>query len=65
MGKVKNNGPKIIINPKAKGSFTRYCKQHGYNGVTKACVEEGLKSPNPKTRKRANFARNFALKHTK
>ena len=40
------------------GAFTKYCKRKGYKGVTNKCIEEALKSPNPQTRKRANFARN-------
>lgn len=40
------------------GAFTKYCKRKGYKGVTNKCIEEGLRSPNPRTRKRANFARN-------
>jgi len=53
---------KLSIKIKKPGSFTAYCKRKGYSGVTCACIKEGLKSPNPLTRKRANFARNFAKK---
>ena len=42
-----------------KGSFTAYCKKKGYKGVTQACIEEGKKSKNPKTRKRAVLAQTF------
>ena len=48
------------IKIKKPGSFTKYCKSKGYKGVSCACIKEGLKSKNPLTRKRANFARNFA-----
>jgi len=53
---------KTTIKIKKPGSFTKYCKSKGYKGVTCACIREGLKSKNPLTRKRANFARNFAKK---
>ncbi len=59
MAKAKK---KIEIKPENKGKFTQYCKRKGYKGVTKKCIEEGKKSPNPKTRKRATFAANFAKK---
>lgn len=42
-----------IKNP---GAFTEYCKRKGYKGVTKECIEEGKKSPNPTTRRRAHLA---------
>jgi len=51
---------KLSIKIKKPGSFTAYCKKKGYKGVTCACIREGLHSKNPLTRKRANFARNFA-----
>ena len=41
-----------------QGAFTQWCKSRGYKGVTGACIAEGLRSKNPTTRKRANFARN-------
>lgn len=37
-----------------KGTFTEYCG----GKVTEECIEEGKKSPNSKTRQRANFADN-------
>jgi len=40
-----------------EGAFTQYCKRLGFKGVTQACIQKGLKSKNPLTRKRANFAR--------
>ncbi len=42
-----------------KGAFTAYCKRKGYGGVTEACIQKGLKSPNPSIRKEANLARTF------
>ena len=44
---------------KHKGAFTKYCKSKGYKKVTRACIEEGLKSKNPTIRKRANLAKTF------
>ena len=40
------------------GAFTRWCKAQGFGGVTNACIAKGLRSKNPKIRRRANFARN-------
>ena len=51
---------KLKIKIKKPGSFTAFCKRKGYKSVSCACIKEGLKSKNPLTRKRANFARNFA-----
>lgn len=47
------------LDPTKKGTFTRFCKAKGHEGVTKGCIKEGLGSINPKTRKRANFALQF------
>ena len=41
------------------GSFTAYCKQKGFGGVTSACIAEGLKSKDPTVRKRAVLAKTF------
>ena len=47
-------GNKIHIKKENKGKFTAYC-----NGkVTNECIQKGLRSKDPKIRKRANFARN-------
>ena len=46
----------IHIKKKNEGTFTSYCKNKGYDGVTAQCIAEGKKSSNPKTRKRATFA---------
>ena len=49
-----NKKPKIYIKPENRGSFTAYCG----GKVTNECIQRGLNSKNPTTRKRANFARN-------
>lgn len=48
------NGSGIHIKKKNRGKFTDYCG----GKVTEACIQKGLRSSNPTTRKRANFARN-------
>lgn len=48
------NGSGIHIKKKNRGKFTDYCG----GKVTEACIQRGLRSSNPTTRKRANFARN-------
>lgn len=48
----------IKIEEKNKGKFTEYCNRKGYNGVTNACIEEGLASRSTKINKRAQFAKN-------
>lgn len=55
----------IKIDPSNEGKFTEFCRRHGYKGVTKACIEEGKRSKNPKTRKRAVFAENAKYKWNK
>jgi len=40
-----------------KGRFTQWCKGNGYGGVTDECIDQGLNSSNPTTRKRAQFAK--------
>lgn len=47
-------GGNIHIKKKNRGKFTEYCG----GKVTSACIQKGLHSSNPTTRKRANFARN-------
>lgn len=49
-----SKGGGIHIKKKNRGKFTDYC---GGN-VTSECIQRGLHSSNPTTRKRANFARN-------
>ena len=48
------NGSGIHIKKKNRGKFTDFCG----GKVTEACIQKGLRSSNPTTRKRANFARN-------
>lgn len=45
---------KIHIKKSHEGRFTDYCG----GKVTGECIAKGLKSPDPKIRKMANFARN-------
>jgi len=47
------------------GSFTRWCKRHGYPKVTTKCVKEGKRSKSKLTRKRAVFAENIRSKGRK
>jgi hypothetical protein len=42
-----------------EGAFTNYCKNKGHNSVTQSCIDEGKKSKDQKTRKRAILAENF------
>ena len=49
----------IELDPKKKGTFTKFCKDKGHKSVTCECIKEGLGSPNKLTKKRANFAKNF------
>jgi len=41
---------------KKPGAFTEWCKRRGYSGVTQECIEEGKRSSNPTTRRRAHLA---------
>lgn len=50
--------PKIEIKEENKGKFTDWCKGQGYDGVTEACIDEGLAARSAKTRARAQFAEN-------
>lgn len=56
---------KIEIDPKNKGTFTKYCKSIGESGVTDKCIEKGKSSKNPVTKKRAVFADNAKHKFNK
>jgi len=38
------------------GSFTNYCKRKGYKGVTQECIDEGKRSPDKTTKRRAELA---------
>jgi len=42
------------------GSFRRWCKRQGFSKVTAACIAKGLRSKNPKIRKKAAFAKAMA-----
>jgi hypothetical protein len=42
-----------------KGSFTRWCKTHGYPKVTTACINRAKKSSSLKIRRKAIFAQNI------
>lgn len=53
-GNQFESGGGIHIKKKNRGKFTSYCG----GKVTNACIQRGLHSSNPTTRKRANFARN-------
>jgi len=57
--KKKQGLEPIEIKENNKGTFTNYCKEHGFGGVTCGCIEKGLGSINKKTAKRANFALQF------
>jgi len=39
-----------------EGRFTAWCKSHGFNGVTQACIEVASKSKDPSVRGMAQFA---------
>ncbi|MEM4619679.1 MAG: hypothetical protein QW607_05645 [Desulfurococcaceae archaeon] len=52
-GKDKKWIQKAIKKP---GAFREWCIRRGYSGVTKACIEEGKRSKNPTTRRRAVLA---------
>lgn len=53
-GNQFREGGGIHIKKKNRGKFTSYCG----GKVTNECIQRGLHSSNPTTRKRANFARN-------
>lgn len=48
----KTGKSQIRIKPENRGKFTDYCG----GKVTEECIRRGKNSPNPTTRKRANFA---------
>lgn len=54
-----SKGGGIHIKKKNRGKFTDYCG----GKVTSECIQRGLHSSNPTTRKRANFARNARKWH--
>jgi len=54
--KYKSGG--IHIKPSKRGSFTAWCKSHGYGGVTEECIRKGKASSSTAIRKKATFAKN-------
>lgn len=52
MGKARES----MVRRGTVGSFTAWCKRHGYGGVTAACIEAGLKAGG-KIAKKASFAK--------
>ena len=58
MAKKKSN--KWMQNAvKRPGAFTEWCKRRGYGGVTAKCIQEGKRSKDPTTRRRAVLAETF------
>ena len=51
-------GLDIKIKPSKKGSFTKWCKNKGYDGVTSECIAKGKSSKNSAIVKKAIFAAN-------
>ena len=47
------------------GTFTKWCKAHGYKGVTDAAIAQGMRSKDPKVRKMAVAARTLRHLHRK
>lgn len=45
------------IHEKKEGSFTSWCKNQGYKGVTNDCIRKGQASNNSVIRKRASLAK--------
>lgn len=48
----------IHIKKKNRGKFTKWCKRHGYDSVTSACISKGKNSDSSSVRKMATFAKN-------
>lgn len=42
-----------------EGSFTRWCKSRGYEGVTAECIEKGLNSDSKSIQAKAKLAKAF------
>jgi hypothetical protein len=55
----------IKIKPSKVGSFTEWCKRHGFKGVNCSCIKAGLRSRFESIRKKALFAKNFGHKNCK
>lgn len=63
MGDSKNWAAEVKRKMKSKGtegSFRRYCIGKGFDKVTTACINVGLKSKDPGIRKKAGLAKTFA-----
>lgn len=61
MAKRKQGGkrPPMKLDLK-EGTFTAWCKRQGFDvsdGVPEACIAKGLKSKDPRIRRKANFAK--------
>lgn len=52
--KKKKSG--IHIKESKKGTFTKWCKAHGFSGANSSCVAAGKKNKSAAIRKKANFA---------
>jgi len=50
------------IKVKSDGSFTAYCKRHGFNGPSMACVRYAKAHGSGKIIKKAVFYQNFVAK---
>ena len=56
---AKKEGLSINIAPNMQGTFTEWCKRHGYgNKVTQKCITAGKNSKDKRIRKKATFAQN-------
>lgn len=48
----------IHIAKNKQGTFTSWCKRHGYGGVNSSCISAGKKNDDPRIVKKATFAGN-------
>jgi len=55
---VAKKKSRIKIKSQNTGKFTQWCKRHGYNSVTLACIAAGRRSKDARVRRMANFAKN-------
>ena len=63
--KKKSNKFKVEIKESKEGSFTQWCRSHGFKGVTKECIAKAKKSKSAAIRKKAVFAENAKYKWKK
>jgi hypothetical protein len=49
---------RIHIKPSRRGTFTEWCKRHGFKGVTAECIAMAKRSKDPRIRRKAIFAEN-------